>query len=179
MCQTALSEEVLTLHINTPPTDQHNAHIFTAVFSVSQSFVFASRFLDTQCNTDRVLFGSRKRIASQFGSRSTSQFAPRGNLLVCIVTKRDFTESILVVIIFLTSLSETIQDIMNFIQFWVLVSCLQYSCHVRSTQKERINNQKVVAEHFVFLRRKGEDLVVHRVPREWVLLEYSNDANDE
>ena len=51
------------------------------------------------------------------------------------------------------------------------------SRHVRSTQKEHIHNHKVVAELAVLL--KEEDLVVHKIPREWVLLEIFNDVNDE
>ena len=65
-------------------------------------------------------------------------------LLVSIVTKRDFTESILVVTIFLTSLSETIQEVTEFITVFV-GSCRvsAVSRHVRSAQKEQINNRKV------------------------------------
>ena len=79
--------------INTPPTDQHNAHIFTAVFSIVSVRVFFS-FPGPQCNTDRVLiFGSRKNIASHhcFLSRPAQKRFPqhvfcngRGfNLVLC------------------------------------------------------------------------------------------------
>ena len=37
----------------------------------------------------------------------------------------------------------------------VLVSCLLYSRHVRSTQKEQINNYKVVAERSLLQKRRG------------------------
>ena len=80
-----------------------------------------------------------------------------------------------------TFLSVTIQRRERIITvLWVLVQCplcfVTYSLH----RKSCINNHKVVAEHFVLLlRRKEEDLVVHKVPREWVLLEHSNNVNDE
>ena len=55
--------------------DRHIAHTSTALFStpvvvsvlpVLECFVFASRLLDTQCCTDRMLIrGSRKRALSQ------------------------------------------------------------------------------------------------------------------
>ena len=75
---------------------------------------------------------------------------------MCIVTKKDFTESILVVIIFLTSLSETIQERKNSLQFLV-GSCLVSIVfrHVRSTPKERSNNHKVVAERGCCVNRRG------------------------
>ena len=47
-------------------------------------------------------------------------------------------------------------------------------------RKNSINSHKVVAERLVlFLRREEEDRVVHRIPREWVLLENFNNVNDE
>ena len=56
---------------------------------------------------------------------------------------------------------------------WVLVWCLLYFATYGLHKKNSINSHKVVAERLIFLlRRKEEDLVVHRVPREWVLLEY-------
>ena len=51
--------------------------------------------------------------------------------------------------------------------------------HVRSTQKEHINVHKVVTEQFRVAEKKGDHLAVHRVPREWVLLEYYYNVNDE
>ena len=50
------------------------------------------------------------------------------------------------------------------------------SRHVRSAQKEHTHIHKVAAELVVLL--KEEDLVVHRIPREWVLLETFNNFND-
>ena len=61
-------------------------------------------------------------VLMSVGSRSTSLFALHGTLLVCIVTKSDLTETVLVVIMFLTSLSETIQREGEFLAvLWVLV----------------------------------------------------------
>ena len=51
------------------------------------------------------------------------------------------------------------------------------SRHVRSTQKELINNHKVVAELVVSLNE--EDLVVNKILRKWVLFENFNNVNDE
>ena len=42
----------------------------------------------------------------------------------------------------------------------VLIWCLLYSRHVQSTQKEQINNHKVVAGHVVV---EGDDFVTHKV----------------
>ena len=56
-----------------------------------------------------------------------------------------------------------------------LLYFVTYSLH----RKNVSTTTKVVAEHFVLLKKIRGDLVVHRVPREWVLLEYSNNANDE
>ena len=57
-------------------------------------------------------------------------------------------------------------------------SCLvsTVSRHVRSAQKEHIHIHKLAAELVVLL--KEEDLVVHRIPSEWVLLETFNNVND-
>ena len=59
---------------------------------------------------------------------------------MCIVTNKDFTKTLLVMVILLTFLSETIQK-KEFLTI-VLGSCLVSTvfCHVRSTQKEQINN---------------------------------------
>ena len=68
----------------------------------------------------------------------------------------NFIETVLVIIIFLTLLSETIQEKRkNHDSF--AVSCLVsvVSRHVRSTQKEHINNHKAVAELVVELQRRG------------------------
>ena len=59
-------------------------------------------------------------------------------------------------------------------------SCLVsiVSRHVRFPQKELTNNHKVIAERGCCVV-KVEDLVVNKVPREWVLLEDFNNPNDE
>ena len=59
--------------------------------------------------------------------------------------ERDFTETFLVVVIFLTSMSETVQERKNALQFLWVGSCRMSTAfrHVRSTQKEQINNHKV------------------------------------
>ena len=63
---------------------------------------------------------------------------------------------------------------------WVLVQCLLYFVTYSLHRKNNIKSHKVVAERLVlFLARKEEDLVAHRVPREWVLLENSNNVNNE
>ena len=62
---------------------------------------------------------------------------------------------------------------------WVLVQCLLYSV-TYGLHRNSINSHRVVAERLVlFLKEKEEDLVVHKLPREWVLLEYSKNVNDE
>ena len=86
--------------------------------------------------------------------------------------KRNIIETILVISIFLTLLSETIQEKRkNHCSF--VGSCLvsTVSRHVRLTEKEHTHNHKVVAE-LVFLFEK-EDIVVNKIPREWVLLRFS------
>ena len=77
--------------------------------------------------------------------------------------------------IFLTSLSETIQDENS----CSLVGSCQVSIVSRHgfTQKEHTNNHKVVAE-LGYCVVKNEDLMENKVPREWVLLENFN-PNDE
>ena len=68
----------------------------------------------------------------------------------------EFIETILVIIIFLTILSETIQEKRkNHYSF--VGSCLvsTVSRHVRSTQKEQFHNHKVVAECVVVMQRGG------------------------
>ena len=93
--------------------------------------------------------------------------------------ERDLAESILVVII--TSWpccqkrSKTERIPCSF-----LGSCLAstVSRHVRFTQKEHINNHKVVAERGCCVV-KVNDLVANKVPREWGLLEIFNNPNDE
>ena len=59
---------------------------------------------------------------------------PHQNLSVCIVTKRDFTETILVVIIFLTSLSKTIKERSPYSLFGIL-SCV-YCISSRTVHKK-------------------------------------------
>ena len=57
-----------------------------------------------------------------FGSRPTSQFAPHGNLVVCIVTKKEFIVTILVVIIFVTCCQRRSKNTERIITvFWLLV----------------------------------------------------------
>ena len=63
--------------------------------------------------------------------------------------------------------------------FWFSCVVSTVFRHVRSTQKEQYQQPQVVAEPGVLLRRKEEDLVVYRVPSEWVLLENSNNTNGE
>ena len=46
------------------------------------------------------------------------------------------------------------------------------SRHVQSTQKEHIHNHKVVAERVVLLQNEG-DLVVNKIPLDWVLWRFS------
>ena len=59
---------------------------------------------------------------------------------MCILTKRDFTETLLVVIIFLTSLSETIQERKNSLQFCGFLPSV-YCISSRTVYTERTNQQ--------------------------------------
>ena len=63
---------------------------------------------------------------------------------------------------------------------WALFKCLLYFVPYGLHRKNSINSHKMAAERLVLLLRgKEENLVVHSVPSEWVLLEYSNNAKDE
>ena len=88
--------------------------------------------------------------------KATSQFALMRCHLCALGRKRDFIETILLIIIFLTLLSETIQENRKNHHSFV-GSCLvsTVSRHVRSTQKEHINDRKVAAERVVELQRRG------------------------
>ena len=62
---------------------------------------------------------------------------------MCIVTGRDVTETILVIIIIPTSMSETIQERRESLQMlWVLVWCLLYFVTYGFTQKEQTYTHK-------------------------------------
>ena len=99
--------------------------------------------------------------------------------LVCLVTEEDSIETIFVVII--SSLlpcqgrSKRRERIITVFAVFCLVFTV--SRHVRSSQKEHVNNHKVVTELVGFIDRA--DLVVIKIPREWVLLEIFNNVNDE
>ena len=52
------------------------------------------------------------------------------------------------------------------------------SRHSRFTQKEHMNNRKVVTERDCCVIRVA-DLIAIKIPREWILFEDCNNANDE
>ena len=73
--------------------------------------------------------------------------------------KRDFIETILVVTILLTDLlSVSIHGRERIITgLWVLFRCLLYSRHVRSTQKEQINNHIGIVQSLTILMMSDDD----------------------
>ena len=91
---------------------------------------------------------------------------------VCFVTN-------LVIIIFLTLLSETIQEKRKIVTVFV-GSCLVsvHSIPSRTVYTERTYSHPQSGSGACGLL-KEEDLVVHKIPREWVLLENFKFVNDE
>ena len=61
---------------------------------------------------------------------------------------------------------------------WILVWCLLYFVTYGLHRKNRSTNHKVVAERGCCKRRR-ENLVGNRIPREWVLLENFHNTNDD
>ena len=99
---------------------------------------------------------------------------------MCIVTKRDVTETILVVVIFLTSLSETIQEKECLTVFVGGLMSSVYCISSRTVYTEgTVQQPQGGSGARLLLGRKVEYLVVHRVPREWVLLENFHNTNDK
>ena len=108
------------------------------------------------------------------GSRPTSQFAFHVTLCVWW-RKRDLVETILVVIIsFLTSFSETIQDRKNSLSFAGSCPVSTYGFRTKNIPKKH----KVVAERGCCVVKVG-DLVANKVPRKWLLLQNFDNPNDE
>ena len=78
-----------------------------------------------------------------------------------------FVETVLVINILLTCCQYRSREERIITVLWVLVWCQLYSRHVQFTQKEQIDNHKVVAERW--LLQEKEDLVGYKVPCKWVL----------
>ena len=74
----------------------------------------------------------------------------------------EFIETILVMTILLTCCQYRSRRERIITVLCVLVLCLLYSCHVRSTQKEQTNHHKVVAERWML--QEEEDFVVYKIP---------------
>ena len=114
------------------------------IFVVSATCPVLSCFVVSDC-TARFKSCEKHFVLMLAGPRPTSQFALVRCHLCVLRRQRDFIETILVIIIFLTHLSKTTQERKNHCNVCGFCQVSTVSRHVRSTQTEHINNHNVVA----------------------------------